>query len=292
MRAFLLATLLTFAASTSAADWRKTKWQGEAAWESSSAGWRAVVSVVRARLMHFGPDGSDMNLLLAPATRANPNRLGGHRVWLGPQAEWPGGWPPPAAWEYREPASIGVEDETLRFVMPATNDAWPQLTRTYHWDGAVLVCGAEFTGGTRPAQIVQIFQVPPGMTAEAAVRPEAAFPAGFVRLPSTAGPFAARFAPPAHASLAGDMLTLKHTGVVGKYGFRPQVLIGRLDGYALTVSRGAQTGEIVGEPDEGFHTQVYLSGAHEAFGELEQLSPLFAAGKPARFEVRLSGRMP
>ncbi|MDQ5981081.1 MAG: hypothetical protein QG602_4059 [Verrucomicrobiota bacterium] len=293
MRAFLFATLLALAVTAPAAEWRETKWHGEAAWESRSSGWRAVVSVVRARLMHFGPDGSDVNLLLAPPTRDNPNRLGGHRVWLGPQAQWPGGWPPPAAWEYREPALIGTENETvLRFVMPSTNDAWPQLTRTYHWDGATLVCGAEFTGGSRPAQIVQIFQVPPAMTAEAAVRPEPDFSAGYVRLPSTAGPFAARFPPPAHASLSGDTLTLRHTGQVGKYGYRPQPLLGRLDGYELTVSRGTLTGEVVGEPDEGFHTQVYLSGNHEAFGELEQLSPLFAAGKPARFEVRLSARKP
>lgn len=293
MRTLLLAACLALlAAPGRTAEWREAVWHGEPAWTSASAGWRAVVSVTRARLMHFGPDGSDVNLLLAPTTRENRNRLGGHRLWLGPQAEWPGGWPPPAAWEYREPVLIGIEDETLRFVMPSTNDAWPQLTRTYRWDGAALVCGAEFTGGTRPAQIVQIFQVPPGMTAEAAVRPASSFPAGYVRLPSTAGPFAARFVPPAHASLAGDTLTLKHTGVVGKYGFRPQALVGRLDGYELTVSRGAQTGEVVGEPDEGFHTQVYLSGQHEAFGELEQLSPLFTAGKPARFEVRLSGRKP
>ncbi len=292
MRAFLFAALLSLGVPAHAAEWRETKWQGELAWESSSAGWRAVISVTRARLMHFGPDGSDVNLLLAPATRANPNRLGGHRVWLGPQAEWPGGWPPPAAWEYREPAALAAKDGVLRLTMHPTGDDWPQLTRTYHWDGATLVCGAESTGGKRPAQLVQIFQVPPAMTAEAAVRPETDFPAGYVRLPSTAGPFSARFVPPAHASLAGDTLTLKHTGVVGKYGYRPQPLLGRLDGYELTVSRGAQTGEVVGEPDAGFHTQVYLSGEHEAFGELEQLSPLFAAGKPARFEVRLSVRKP
>jgi hypothetical protein len=45
----------------------------------------------------------------------------------------------------------------------------------------------------------------------------------------------------------------------------------------------------VGDPDEGFHTQVYLSEANEAFAELEQLSPLFAPGQRARFEIRLTG---
>ncbi|MFZ5494585.1 MAG: hypothetical protein ACOZE5_04530 [Verrucomicrobiota bacterium] len=275
-----------------AAEWTATTWHGEPAWESRAQGWRAVVSVARARLMHFGPDDGDVNLLLAPPTRANPNRLGGHRVWLGPQAEWRAGWPPPAAWEYREPETISREAGVLRLVMPPTGDDWPQLTRTYHWDGAALVCGAEFSGGKRPAQLVQIFQVPPAMTAEARVRPETAFPAGYVRLPSTAGPFAARFPPPVHASLAGDTLMLRHTGAVGKFGFRPQVLLGRLDGHELRVARGAQTGEVAGEPDEGFHAQVYLSGAHEAFVELEQLSPLFAPGKPTRFEVILTGHAP
>jgi hypothetical protein len=248
------------------------------------------VSVVRARVMHFGPaDQADVNLLLAPPTRENRNRLGGHRLWLGPQAQWRGGWPPPAAWEYSEPASIATADGVLRFILPPSPDGWPQLMRTYRWDGASLVCGAEFTGGTRPAQIVQIFQVPPAMIVSATVKPEIDFGAGYVRLGSTAGPFAAKFPPPAHASLAGDTLTLHHTGDVGKFGFRPQPLTGRLGGYELVLARGAQSGQVVGEPDEGFHTQVYLSAAAEAFAELEQLSPLFAPGA-ARFDVILTGR--
>lgn len=284
----LAAGLLAVAAN--AAEWTTTTWLGEPAWESRSAGWRAVVSVARARLMHFGPDGRDVNLLLAPATRENRNRLGGHRLWLGPQSEWRGGWPPPAAWEYRQPESVAQEAGVLRLVMPSTGDDWPQLVRTYHWDGAALVCGAEFTGGTRPAQFVQILQVPATMLVSATVRPEPGFEAGYVRLASTAGPFAVRFPPPAHASLAGDTLTLRHTGGVGKFGFRPQPLTGVLDGYELVVTRGAQSGEVVGEPDKGFHAQVYLSGNEEPFMEIEQLSPLFAPGRPARFEMVLSGR--
>ena len=233
-----------------------------------------------------------MNLLLAPATRENRNRLGGHRLWLGPQAQWRGGWPPPAAWEYSEPeaVSIGAAGE-LRLTMPATNDDWPRLTRTYRWDGSSLVCGAEFSGGTRPAQLIHIFPVPPSVLASATVKPEADFGAGYVRLPSTAGPFAARFPPPVHASLSGDTLTLRHTGEVGKFGFRPQSLTGSIEGYELVVSRGAQSGKVMDEPDEGFHTQVYLSARQEAFAELEQLSPLFAPGE-ARFEVILTGRKP
>lgn len=291
MRRWLsLTLLLVVSGAACAGDWERTVWNGEAAWGSSSGGWRAVVSVTRARLMHFGPEGADTNLLLAPATRENRNRLGGHRLWLGPQAQWRGGWPPPTAWEYSEPASVAVADGVLRLVMPPTGDDWPQLTRTYRWEGAALVCGAEFSGGARPAQFIQIFQVPSSMVVSAQVRPETDFPAGYVRLPSTAGPFAARFPPPVHASLTGDTLTLHHTGEVGKFGFRPQPLAGHLGGYELVVARGAQSGQGVGEPDEGFHAQVYLSAGGEAFTELEQLSPLFAPGTPARFEVVLTGR--
>lgn len=285
---FLAAGLLAVAAR--AVEWSSTTWHDEPAWESRAAGWRAVVSASRARLMHFGPDDGEVNLLLAPPTRENRNRLGGHRLWLGPQTEWKGFWPPPAAWEYRGAESVSAADGILRLTMAPTDDAWPRLVRTYHWDGAKLVCGAEFSGGTRPAQFIQILQVPIAMAVRAKVHPAEGYPAGYVRLLSTAGPFTARFAPPPHASLAGDELTLRHTGTVGKYGFRPQSLIGELDGHELVVSRGAQTGEVVGEPDEGFHAQVYLSEPNGAFTEIEQLSPLFASGKPARFEMVLTGR--
>lgn len=112
-RLFLVLLLGGLLASLRGADWTPTTWNGEAAWASSAQGWRAVVSVPRARLMHFGPDGSEVNLLLAPPTRANPNRLGGHRLWLGPQTEWPGFWPPPAAWEYHEAGTIGAASGVL-----------------------------------------------------------------------------------------------------------------------------------------------------------------------------------
>jgi hypothetical protein len=235
--------------------------------------------------MHFGPNGAELNLLLAPATRANRNRLGGHRLWLGPQSTWTKFWPPPDAWEYREPAAIVQDGGVLRLIMPPTDDGWPQLTRTYHWIGASLVCGAEFSGGTRPAQFVQILQVSPSVRVTVAARPEAAFPSGYVRL----SPFAARFDEPPQVTRTNNDLVLQHNGVVVKLGFRPQPLIGRIGGFALEVSRGVQTGQTAGDPDEGFHTQVYLSEGNEAFAELEQLSPLFAPGQHTRFEIVLTG---
>lgn len=289
---WLFSLLLLGACLPSRADWQSATWNGEPAWESRAGGWRAVVSATRARLMHFGPADRDVNLLLAPPARNNPNRLGGHRLWLGPQTEWPAFWPPPAAWEYREAERAAIEGGVLRLAMGDAGAGWPRLVRTYRWQGSSLVCGAEMSGGARAVQFIHILQVPTDTRVRAEVHPADAFPTGYVRLLSGAGPFTARFAPPAHASLAGDQLTLRHTGDVGKYGFRPQALTGTRSGYELVVTRGAQTGTVVDEPDEGFLSQVYLSEAREPFVEIEQLSPRFAAGQPASFEMILTGRAP
>jgi hypothetical protein len=270
--------------------WQSTTWNGERAFVSTALGWKAVVSLDRGRLMYFGAATRELNLLLAPPSRANRDVLGGHRLWLGPQATWAKGWPPPDAWEYSAPESFANAGGVLRLLMPTAGDGWPRLTRTYRWDGPRLVCGAEISGGTRAAQIIQIFQVPPHTIIAALARPEEKFPSGYVELPSTAGPFAARFAQPRHVTRADNALTLRHTGEVVKCGFRPQVLTGTAGDFVLLVRREAQSGTPAGEPDEGFFSQVYLSSGEQGFIELEQLSPLFAPGTGASFATVLEAR--
>jgi hypothetical protein len=279
----LLATL-----GLSAADsvWQPANWNGERSLVSVSDDWKAIVSLERSRLMYFGPAGREINLLLAPPTRANRNIFGGHRLWLGPQSTWSKIWPPPDAWEYAAPESVAENDGVLKLTMPDAGDGWPRLTRTYRWKSGKLVCGAELSGGSRPVQIIQIFQVPATTVVSAEAPPEKEFPAGYVELPSGAGPFAANFSPPGHVTRRGDTLSLHHTEAIAKLGFRPQALAGHQGGFALQVERGACDGSVAGEPDRGFFTQVYLGG-REPLIELEQLSPLFAAGQPARFAVVL-----
>ena len=267
--------------------WTQASWHDEPALASSAHGWKAVVSLTRGRLVYFGPADRDANLLFATATRDDPAGWGGHRLWLGPQAAWAKIWPPPAAWEASGPQSYTTADGQLRMEMPDAGDGWPRLTRTYHWDGATLVCGAELSGGTKPAQVIQIMQVPPTNVIEAAIRPEPGAPAGYVLLPAGQMPKRlAEFAPPPHATREGTLLRLRYLAVILKPGFRPQTLTGRSAGATLLVGRGGQNGPAVAEPDAGFFTQVYLGG-HEPFIELEQLSPLFAAGASARFETTL-----
>jgi hypothetical protein len=266
--------------------WQPATWNGERSLVSVSGGWKAIVSLERSRLIYFGPDGRETNLLLAPPTRANRNIFGGHRLWLGPQSTWSKIWPPPEAWEYRAPDSFVQDDGVLKLSMPDAGDGWPRLTRTYRWESGKLVCGAELAGGSRPAQIIQIFQVPVTTIVLADAHPEKEFPGGYVELPSGAGPFAANFSPPTHVTRQGDALSLHHTEAIAKLGFRPQTLASRQGDFVLRVERGGCDGTLAGEPDRGFFTQVYLGG-REPLIELEQLSPLFAAGQPARFEVAL-----
>src|SRR5262245_795819 len=107
---FLIQIFAAISALAADTDWQPTVWQGESALVSTSHGWKAIVSLERGRLMYFGTAERDANLLLAPATKANRNMWGGHRVWLGPQETWPHGWPPPIEWEYSGPESWAAEN--------------------------------------------------------------------------------------------------------------------------------------------------------------------------------------
>jgi len=278
-------------AAETAATWQPATWQGERALVSVSHGWKAVVSLERARLVHFGPADRDLNLLFAPRTRDEANTWGGHRLWLGPQNTWKEIWPPPAAWEASGPESFTVEQGVLRLRLRDTGGDWPRLTRTYRWDGAKLVCGAEFSGGHRAAQFIQILQVPASTVATAEARLEENLPAGYVLLPFKANGPERKFAPPPHVSRTGDVVTLRQTGAIEKFGFHPQTLVGRAGACELRVSRGEAHGLVAGAPppDQGFFTQAYLSQNGAAFIELEQLSPLFSPEKPAGFSIVLEG---
>lgn len=282
-----LAALAVGVAAESRAAWTTTTWNGESAREAVAGPWRAVVSIERARLMYFGPAERDENLLLAPPTRANRNLLGGHRLWLGPQVEWPKIWPPPEAWEYEQPESVEEQNGQLRLRLRDAGGGWPRLTRTYEWKDGRLVCGAESRGGTHAAQFVQILQVPPDTAVVLQAQREPDFPAGYAQLAAGGLPFTGAFTPHPHVQREGDTLTLRLAPAILKVGARPQTIVAQRPGYRLSVARGAVIGRVVDAPDQGFFTQIYLGG-RESFIELEQLSPRFAAGKDARFEIEVS----
>lgn len=272
--------------------WQPTTWRGEEAYESRSGGWHAIVSVARARLVHFGATADDRNLLFETATRDHPQGWGGHRVWLGPQGTWPSGWwPPPPEWESTAAERATVREDVLELQIQSAGHGWPRWTRTYHWEGDSLVCGVDVhADGTVPAQVIHILQVPTEAIVELRLVPDDLWPEGYAGLKVGDRRDTKRLTNvPPHARISGDRMTLRHTGAVEKLGFRPQPIHARIGNHPITVDRGQVEGRIAGNPDEGFFTQVYL-GHPDAFIELEQLSPLWKPGIPARSELVIRGR--
>ena len=278
------------AAEPTARVWHHATWQGESAFEATSGSIRAIVSVARARLIYFGSVDGRHSLLFAPATRDDPAGWGGHRLWLGPQSEWPGGWPPPQAWEASPPESVTRSGPRLELVLHASGDGWPRLTRSYIWEGVDLHCEAHMAGGTRPAQFIQILQLPP--TADVSVQPTVTdeVPNGYVLLHLGRKPSPQRVFPtPPHVSKEdGGRLRLVFLNRREKLGFNAQPLIATMGAATLRVASGVSTGNVLSTPDEGFVTQVYLGGGESQLIELEQLSPLYPAGADASFEIIVS----
>lgn len=272
--------------------WLETTWHGERARVAESGGWSAVVSLDRARLVHFGPVSGGENLLFAPATRDGPEGWGGHRVWLGPQAEWPSVWPPPTAWEQSAAESVSVVDGALELVLPASGDGWARLTRVYRWTNDGLACTVRLRGGTRAAQVLQIMQVHAEAVVHVAPRPDEDTPEGFVVLQIGQKDQVRRSFPwPAGVTREADgSLRLRPAGAIGKLAFFPQALRAELLGCALSLGATAQTGRSVGEVDDGFTTQVYLGRPGVPFLEIEQLSSRFAPGEEASATVVLSAQ--
>lgn len=273
--------------------WEPTTWCGEPAYAATSAGWRAIVSVERGRLVAFGPAAdAGPNLLHSPATRTDPAGWGGHRVWLGPQDTWPGGWPPAKAWEYSAPARIEADGARLMLELPPSGTDWPDVRREYEWDGDALHCRVTARGGRRPAQIIQIIQVVPDAVVSARVKADERAPRGYVQLHLGRHPSPQpAFARPAHVTeLRDGALELRFINRTEKLGFAAQTLSARIGDIALDVSGGATSGRTRSTPDDGYVTQVYLGSGENQLIELEQLSPLFEPGAEARFEMVLRAR--
>lgn len=279
-------------AAENIAEWQTTKWNGERAVVAVSSGWKAIVSIERARLVHFGRADHGDNLLFAPATKRDSAGWGGHRLWLGPQSTWAGGWPPPAAWEQSGAESFSQADGMLRLVMPDAGDGWPRLIRTYRWNGDRLTCSAELSGGSRSFQVIQIIQIPALAVVKATASPDKNAPVGYVILPSTANPqLVTDFNPPPHVTRDGNELELRHLKKVQKLGFAPQTLTAHEKTFVLKINRPTPTPVSGSEPDHGFFTQVYLDGP-EPFIELEQLSPMFPAAQKVSFAIEIQSDAP
>ena len=142
--------------------------------------------------------------------------------------------------------------------------------------------------------MIQILQTPPPTDLTVPVQPSAAHPRGFVLLPPVAGrrEAVAAFELPAQIEAGAGTVRLHQGDQPEKAGFLPQQLNAAFGTTWLHVGRGPIAGDVVGAPDFGFYSQVYLGEARTPVIELEQLSPLFRAGEAAEFTMLLdvSGR--
>ena len=266
------------------AEWRAVIWQGERAHELNTAQWRAVVSVERGRLVHFGPAGAEPNLLLATESRDAAFTWGGHLVWLGPQALWV--WPPPEAWERSAAECVTVAGARLELLMPDAGRGFPRLTRIYEVAGERLACRVAVAGGTQAVQVMQVLQTCPDTVVELRPGPSAQWPRGYFRVGGAAGPLhQPDFALPAGVEEIAGGVRISYTGKCDKLAFPPQTLVARIGASTVQLAFGETRGAELAAPDSGFYTQVYIGDAQSPVVEIEQLSPQWRAGEDAEFSM-------
>ncbi|MDX2186071.1 MAG: hypothetical protein SFV32_03990 [Opitutaceae bacterium] len=287
--ACVMATLLPMATSPSKAHettWLETRWNGESAYSAHTGTWKAVVSLDRGRLVHFGPADTDYNFLASDATKDGEEGYGGHRVWFGPQQEWSAPWPPPEAWEHAGAARWHASEASLELEMPPSPDGWPNLVRVYRVESDRLVCGVRASGGTRPAQVMQILQTPPGTRVVLqCIRDENTQEwMRVLRKDQDHGSLIL----PEHVRRDGDTVHVEYRNSPIKLAFATQPITAIRGEYTLIVSKGEERGPIAATPDDGLYTQIYLGAPkHGNVVELEQLSPAFAAGSGGLAEMVL-----
>jgi hypothetical protein len=287
----LVATLPFLAAmapASPAADspWAKVPWRGEAAWTATRGPVRAVVTEARCRLIYLGSLDGATNLLNAPYPREpasagdpSPNQ-GGHRFWLGPQTRWK--WPPPGEWEYSPAAAAAAAGPVLTMVQQHFDPGYPALAREYAWEGARLRCTVRWRYEGRPYFGIHVIPVDVPVSVQARLVKSDGVPAGAVAA-EMAVPEPTLAFPHPSVAVNGDLATVSSGIKTLKIGFAPQALtVARRGGWTLSVLPGPSEGVVLGAPDHGYLSQVWVGAAQVPLAELEQLSPCLTGDAQGR----------
>ena len=253
------------------------------AWESTSAGWTAVVSGERSRLVASVDHGTGDNLLFTTPTKESVF-WGGHRCWLGPQSGWKANWPPPVDWEASAADHVEASGTLLTVTHPRTDGTFPGLSRTYQWREGVLHCALTWQGGWHYA--IQILQLPPWSIVHLRRKIGNDLPLGYGLLQSSEpiGTLTDTPIPGGVSRLDGDEVTLWHANTTAKVAVAPQEITAEIGNYQLKMRRGKVSGVTETSPDLELLTQVYLGDWQNPFVEVEQLSP-YADGASAKSEI-------
>jgi hypothetical protein len=279
----LMPALAVPLSASDASDWKQMIWQGEKAWESTSAGWTAIVSEERSRLVGIVDTVTGDNLLFAPPTKGAVS-WGGHRCWLGPQSGWKTDWPPPVDWEASAADQVVASGALLTVTHPQTDDGYPGLSRTYQWRGGVLHCELRWQGGRRHA--IHILQLPSWSLVHVrrAVTKDLPFGYAWPQSTGTVEALTDKALPDGVSRVEGDKVMLWHANITAKVAFAPQEIVAEIGKHQLKMRRGLVSGCTEKSPDFGLLTQVYVGDWQNPFVEIEQLSP-YADGADAFMEI-------
>ncbi|MDX2079255.1 MAG: hypothetical protein SFU53_00580 [Terrimicrobiaceae bacterium] len=278
----VLAAMLLLTGCTASREWQRGRSEdGAKVWRADSGGWTAEVEPTRGRLTFLGPTGG-RNFLLRP----EPDGLGfgGHRVWLGPQTEWPVFWPPPANWENKAAARTRqTRDGTLIVDGADGGPQSPAIRREYRWisDGALECTVSWKETTTKGRQAIQILKIDPKAEVFAERAPTKSAPLGFIQLPIAGRPAThTHFAPSDHVKIQGRSVRFRRAQAEEKFGVPSQSLIARWADAEIHLHPRGQFGRAVGEPDGPFSSHIYL-GAHDLeVVEIEQLSSRLVPERP------------
>lgn len=292
----LLAFALSLSGCASRSDWKPVSTPSGTVWRADRGAWRAEVEPSRGRLTFLGKiDGK--NLLNRPRVPVNNLDFGGHRLWLGPQAEWTPIWPPPANWESAPAASVRLlKSGWLEVLSPVGPKGEAAIRRSYRWSREGLFASSVSWKETSSLgrQAMNILQVENSATVLARAKPSAHAPLGFARIPTEAGQVVeTKIARPRVAFIRGNQVFLRRGGNQEKLGFLPQPLTARWRTVELIMHPGRVWGLVGSEPDDGFRSQVYLGSDEWPVLEIEQFTPRlrpilpgFAVGQTVTIELR------
>jgi hypothetical protein len=226
-------------------------------------------------LTFLGPADGD-NLLLHPPGPPSDLEFGGHRVWLGPQSDWPATWPPPKTWESQPAASVRKISNNALEVKSPESAGCPSIRRVYRWErNGRLVCKSSWKE-ERPKgrQVIHILQMTEGTTVTAEPKKSELAPLGFVKLPLTNRPgIQTEFKAPPHGHRSGHQMTFRRLKTEEKFGLPVQTLVASKSDVELRFHPGKFRGVVTEFPDLGFLTQIYLGSDAWPVTEIEQLSP-------------------
>lgn len=268
----ILALLLTSALEVFADTWKKLD---EHRYETEVVGWKLLVDAKRGRLISAIPPAGE-NIFLRDA----------HRVWLGPQNEWPSQWPPPKEWEDgSESHALSTDASELTIVTSKIDPNYPQLTRRYRIteNGLLLIAAWQPLAGQKPWQCIHILQTRTDAVLHVAFKPTLEAPLGYGLLSlhprpgnNFAGPIPKDIATAVPGKEEDRLYRLAYGGREEKIGVAPQTIETRFpQGYGFRLWPAEHNGKAQDgiAPDGGLLTQGYFGAPSFELVESEQLTP-------------------